>query len=322
MRCLSLATYIRRNQDSEILFLSNPESEEMIRSYGFSGFFASGFFLGDLQKILKLSPHLVIFDSYLASETYLQQLNARVPLLLFDDNNDLYPSCPASFILNGNIHAPHLGYSPKNSSTRLLLGPEFLVMKPEYWKLGERGKRKPTPDLDFLITTGGSDPFSLFPQLLGLLQGISQRLQLGVVLGPGIPEKKRVRGNSRGNDATLYFDSPNSLKPLILRSRIVLCASGSTVYEVLRLGKIPLIFSFVPNQMQIHTCLQASGVPSLGYWEGEKPKTPSSEMQGKILETYSQRSILQSKLSPLFALFDGQGVSRVHQEVLTEMGTR
>ena len=121
----------------------------------------------------------MVFDSYLADSNYVENLAKERLLVQFDDNNDIYGAISADILINGNIHAGDLNYISKKKRTRFLLGPEYLVMKSEYWNLESSDQSEKS----LLITTGGADFFDLMPKFLEAVDKLPMKKR--VVIGPG-----------------------------------------------------------------------------------------------------------------------------------------
>ena len=101
--------------------------------------------------------------------------------------------------------------------------------------------------------------------------------------------------------------SPKSLKNHFITSDIVICASGTTVYEVLRLRKELIIYSLAENQKLIEEKLREYGVIGLGYYQSIN----WDKLPAKLNRIISQSKDYQKKLLPLFEKFDGKGALRI-----------
>ncbi|MBN2219281.1 MAG: hypothetical protein JW697_03285, partial [Kosmotogaceae bacterium] len=115
-RCLSLATALKQCGVSSV-FLANTEAKSKIGEYGLDFVCSETFDYNDLEIIKTIRPEVMIFDSYLADLSYIEELAREHFFVHFDDNNDVYPEVIGDILINGNIHAKDLHYIRKKNGT-------------------------------------------------------------------------------------------------------------------------------------------------------------------------------------------------------------
>lgn len=312
-RCLSLATALKQCGVSSV-FLANAEAKSKIAEYGLDFVCSETFDYNDLEKIKTIEPEVVVFDSYLADLSYIEELARKHLLVHFDDNNDVYPEVIADILINGNIHAKDLHYIRKKNGTRFLLGPKYLVMKSEYWNLESSG----LSEKSLLITTGGADFFDLMPKFLEALGKLL--LKKRVIVGPGFSESqiRKLGMLSESLEDCELIHRPSSLKEHIAQASIVVSASGSTTYEILTMKRLPVIFTLADNQRLIAEKLESFGITNLGWYENiDFEKLPEL-----ILQEISIKDSKEKRLSPLFSQFDGKGALRTAKAIVDEVNKR
>ena len=312
-RCLSLATALKQCGVSSV-FLANAEAKSKIAEYGLDFVCSETFDYNDLEKIKTIEPEVVVFDSYLADLSYIEELARKHLLVHFDDNNDVYPEVIADILINGNIHAKDLHYIRKKNGTRFLLGPKYLVMKSEYWNL----ESSDLSEKGLLITTGGADFFDLMPKFLEALGKLL--LKKRVIVGPGFSESqiRKLGMLSESLEDCELIHRPSSLKEHIAQASIVVSASGSTTYEILTMNRVPVIFTLADNQRLIAEKLESFGITNLGWYENiDFEKLPEL-----ILQEISIKDSKEKRLSPLFSQFDGKGALRTAKAIVDEVNKR
>ncbi len=67
--------------------------------------------------------------------------------------------------------ARQLRYHSSSGDTLFLMGPEYSILRPEFWKIGPRVVKDAVENI--LVTFGGADPCNLTPSVLGLLNQVS-----------------------------------------------------------------------------------------------------------------------------------------------------
>ena len=294
-RCLSLARAIKdRRKNADIKFIVNGEVSDYVAEWGFNPTVKENFDESDFGIFADTSPDFVVVDSYDVDSNYIGFLREKYITILLDDNAEHNP-ISSHFLINGNIHAEDLNYESQFDDVVYLLGPEFLIMKPEYWDLSFSSHGE-----GITITTGGTDFHNLMPRFMEALRHLD--LPKRVIIGPMYP-KEEVELIEKYEEDFELIHSPKSLKKIIERSKLVITAAGSTVYEVLTLRRIPVIYTLAENQKLIAHGLEKYGVRNLGDWERMK----LDELKNVVSEEYSKDP---EELGELFDLFDGKGVFR------------
>jgi len=312
-RCLSLAEALESYGINSV-FLANAEAENKISEYGFAFVCSESFNYNDIERIRTIDPDVVVVDSYLANSSYIEGLAKEHFLVQFDDNNDICGEISADILINGNIHARDLNYVSKKKRTRFLLGPEYLVMKSEYWS----PESSDESENSLLITTGGADFFDLMPKFLEALKTLPVKKK--VIVGPGFSQSqiwKLEMLSKYMTDFELIY-TPSSLKDYIAHSSIVLSASGSTIYEILAMKRLPVIFTIADNQRMISKKLEGFGITNLGWHENiDFEKLP------EIIQRETDiKEAKKNDLAELFSKFDGKGVMRTAKAIVDEVNKR
>jgi UDP-2,4-diacetamido-2,4,6-trideoxy-beta-L-altropyranose hydrolase len=306
MRCMSLAQVLSaRCPEEKIIFRANGEMEQFVLENGFEFQLSEQYDEQDEEAIKKQNPEFVVFDSYLANTNYLRKIKQNTLLVQFDDNNDIYIPVVADIVINGNIHAKHLDYNLTDANTKLLLGPEYLIMREEYL-----GAIEETAGNGILITTGGSDFNNLMPLFVKALKNTDYKKK--IIIGPSYTEKEltEIEKLTAENKTFELIYKPKSLKEYIQQSEIVITAAGSTVYEVLRLKRIPIIYTLAENQNQIAASLVNNNVISLGDYKDILFE--ESFIEEHIKKAFENRD----KIKNLYLEMDGKGVFRIVEEIV------
>lgn len=302
-RCLSLAKAISiLNKDIDIIFFINRDLKDLITSTDFK-YLVKDNIGDDIGAIEGYNPSLFIFDSYTGNDIYLQTIKGKVGLMIIDDNNDIYDSSIPNIIYNGNFHSEGLGYKDIEGQVRLL-GPKYLIMKEEYWS----NESNTDADDGVLITTGGTDEYGIALRILNELKDLSLRKVL--IIGPGykneyMQELMKVNGKN-----IELVHRPNSLKRYINSTKFSITAGGSTVYEVLSQGSMPLVFSLADNQDYLCKALRDMGIVYLGKY----PHIDFGSLRSKLLKLKNEGT---GKYKDIFKLVDGSGAMTTAKAIIS-----
>ncbi len=306
-RCLSLAKAIKTiDNKTTIIFISNLEVKEIIEDENFDFVSSEEFDDKDKEIIKNLKPEIIIFDSYLANNKYLNSLKKiSKKLIIFDDNNDIYDSSIPNIIINGNLHAKELNYFNREKH---LLGSKYLVMKEAYWNNDKLTKENDSNPIT--ITTGGSDFNNLMPKFIKSLNDLPQIKN--IIIGPSYTQEQIKQIENITDDSFNIIYKPKSLKIYIQNSEIIMTAAGSTVYEVLTLNKIPVIYSLAENQNLLASELKTYGIVNLGWHEDIN----WINLENIINKVLNNKDKYLNQLKNLSSIFDGKGALRVANKIL------
>jgi UDP-2,4-diacetamido-2,4,6-trideoxy-beta-L-altropyranose hydrolase len=303
-RCLSLAkTILKLKPTIEIIFIINAEIEGLIKE--FRTIISETWDEQDLILIQSLAPKVVVVDSYLSNEKYLSQLSKLSTLVQFDDNNDIYPTLYCKVLINGNIYAEQLKYHTKSKDVLYFLGPKYIILKDDI----ETNIEKPKSD-DILITTGGSDPFNLMVKFISALKDLQYTKT--IIVGPAYSDQQIDQIRTNINHTCRLVLKPSSLKADILKSLIVITASGSTIYEVFTLKRIPIIYCVAQNQKNIYETFKKQDIITLGWYN----QIDWNALSKTINKSIASKTQILDRLNPLFSLYNGTGKIIIAQKII------
>jgi len=309
MRCLSIAKGLARFAQTtsfEVAWIVNGEVIPLLEREGFRASASERFSAEEEALFSEKKPDCILFDAYGAGNPYLAFLKSKAEtVIVIDDNNDQYASQAVDVIINGNIHAERLAYSESFPHAQRWVGPAFLAMKEEYWESEESDTPEPG---SVMVTVGGADPLRLMERFARALEPYPHRKTL--IIGPAFEESEMGRLKESYTQGYELVFSPRSLKPFIHRSEVVLTASGSTVYEVLRLKRAPLLFELAENQRQIARVFEEAGIQNLGWYAHLSPEL----LYQAVSDAVQEKDRVYGRCRDLFPLFDGQGVRRIVQK--------
>jgi spore coat polysaccharide biosynthesis predicted glycosyltransferase SpsG len=163
-----------------------------------------------------------------------------------------------------------------------------------------------------MITTGGADFNKIMMKFIRSLKKLKMNKKL--IIGPAYEEEyiQQIKKEIHNDDSYELIFKPQSLKKHIENSDYVLTAAGSTIYEILTLNKIPIIYTLADNQKLIAKELERYGTTNLGNYD----KIQYDNLKEVIEELTTKEDF---KIKELFSLFDGQGAKRIAKEIIGEI---
>ncbi len=319
-RCLSLAAALRQ-LGATCLFLTNEESSlrDRVTRFGFRGFgldAVESWSAEDLaQTISRAVSHgcdAIIVDSDYEGADYLDQL--RKAGFFVCAIEDIAPhSFPCQLVVNGDAHAHQLRYESSSGDTLFLLGPEYSLLRAEFWKVEPRVVNKAVQNI--LVTFGGADPYNLTPRVLKLLNEIPGTFSVTAIIGPFFTNVMDIQASAERADGRIRLvHSPDSVCNLMLESDLTVSAGGQTLYELACVGCPTIAVWVAPNQDgQLQVFEESSFIRFAGRGDDDRVVNAIGDAVFSLLQNPQARADMSGAGQ---RLIDGQGAMRVTQAIL------
>lgn len=316
MRCLALAK-AWQNSGGSVRFLSAeniPALEERLESEGMAVNRISALpgstsdahlTASDAQR---MDASWVVVDGYRFEPDYIRAVKSGGAKVLFLDDDGRFSSYPSDAVLNQNICADSAMYKNKGPLTRLLLGSEYVLLRPEFLVETET-HQQPAIARNVLLTMGGSDPEKVTSKVLTALSGVKRDLEAKVVIGGGNPWYEELR--SLASSLPLKVEpirSPASMAPLMTWADVAISGAGGTCWELTYLGVPSIVIALSPDQQGIATGLAERGIAiSLGWYANLSEQLIVQTLED-LMADYDQRCAMSERGRKLV---DGRGAERV-----------
>ncbi len=144
---------------------------------------------------------------------------------------------------------------------RLLLGPRFALLRPEFQCLrGEALRRRQAPGRHLLINFGAVDPLGIGGQILMVLADSGRAFDLDLVCGADTPQTESLRAlASRMSGNVLVHGRVEQMADLMLRADLAIGAGGSASWERCALSLPSLLLVLSGDQAPIVDALAKAG---------------------------------------------------------------
>lgn len=250
----------------------------------------------------------VVLDGYRFSPDYVRKVKgAGLPVLFLDDDGR-FDSYVSDVVLNQNICANEAMYAHRETCTRLLLGSEYVLLRPEF--LAEM----PTNDLPalarkVLITTGGSDPENVATKVLLALKQVKNDVEVRIVVGGGNPRQPELQALVRQLNLNIQLAcNPDNMAPLMRWADVAISGAGGTCWELAYMGVPSIVVALSPDQRGIAKGLAEHGIAvSLG-WHANLSEERIADALVSLLHDHRRRSAMRERGR---TLVDGRGAARV-----------
>lgn len=259
----------------------------------------------------------LIVDHYGLDARWEQQMRSRAgSILVIDDLADRPHDC--DMLLDQNLR-PH-GQSDYGARvaqrTRLLLGPKYALLRPEFAAARRQRSAERVPDgcvKRILVCFGGSDPANHTATALSALAPAGAGIErIDVVIGSANPHRAAIEALIAASlpMAVLHVQT-NDIAGLLAAADLAIGAGGTMIWERACLGVPTLAFGIADNQ--------TGGLNELiehGYAAG----TPELRRPGEIGEwiacALGNPPLLRGQARRSMTLTDGSGCDRVVDAML------
>jgi len=183
-------------------------------------------------------------------------------LLVIDDLADRAIS--ADIILNQNLGARADAYHQWAPDARVLAGPTFAMLRPEFSEMRAFGlKRRIAPSRHVLVSLGGSDAMGLTSSIVAQLVAgpTAEASAITVVLGAAASEQRpAVEDILRGyaGESRVIVDAGN-MAALMVEADLAVGAAGSSAWERCCLGLPAVTVVLAANQVPTAAALASCG---------------------------------------------------------------
>jgi len=321
-RCLSLAMALR-HFDAACLFLTNanPTVRDRVEHFGFNGYtlgVTASWSIEDLAQTIKVARSygctVIVVDSDYEGETYLSQLRKEGFFVCAIEDIAPHPF-PCQLVVNGDVHARQLPYHASSEDTLFLLGPDYSILRREFWVIPSRVVRDVVQNI--LVIFGGADPGNLMCRTLGLLDDLPGTFSVTAVIGPFSASHGEVNttGERMGRPVRVVH-SPDSVCALMVEADIAVSAGGQTLYELARVGCPTVAVRVASNQDgQLQVFAEAGFVRAVGRADDSKVITAMGDALLSMLSDPEARAAMSAAGQQVV---DGQGALRVARAILTQ----
>ena len=273
---------------------------------------AAGSF-GDSEETIACARRLqstwVVVDGYQFGAAFQKSLKAAGLKVLFLDDYGHATDYSADVVLNQNVSASEALYSNREAGTRILLGPQYALLRREFTKW-RNWRREVSPECrKLLVMMGGSDPESLTVRVIDALKTASLRnLETTIVVGGSNPNFEKLDQAAREQDRSIrVLKDVSNTAELMAAADIAVSAAGSTCWELCMMGLPALLIDVAGNQTQVAEELARRGS---AIHVGDRSVTAKQLSEG-LVSLAGPEALRRSLSEKSRELVDGKGAARI-----------
>lgn len=264
------------------------------------------------NTVARLAFDAVVFDHYgLAREEHEAVAQGR-PTLVIDDLADR--PLAADLVLDAGPARVEADYARFAGNARLLLGPSYAPLRPEFAQLREQAiARRGGPVQRVLVALGLTDVGGVTAKVLDRLRQRNGQLAFDVVLGGGAPSLPGLtRVAAHDPRVTLHVDAQD-MAQLTLDADVAIGAGGSTTWERCTLGLPSVLVVLAENQRPAAQALADRDAALVVDATGEDFPAAFDRASVRLLSDAATRARL---IASSLELCDGRGAERTAEALL------
>jgi UDP-2,4-diacetamido-2,4,6-trideoxy-beta-L-altropyranose hydrolase len=255
----------------------------------------------------------LITDHYAIGERWQRRLRPFVQgIMVIDDIANRPHDCDILLDQNlyDNAEERYAGLVP--TKCRLLLGPEYALLRPEFREARERlGARliRNGNVKRIMVFFGGSDPSNETAKAIHALQMLDRNdLEADIIVGIANPHRTEIEQLcAQAPNLHFHCQVPN-MADFMCKADLALGAGGSTTWERCSLGLPTIAVIIAENQAEMTETAARQGLQ----WNAGWCNTLASEGLGAcVTEVLQSSSQLAAVSERIYQLVDGIGASRV-----------
>ena len=263
-RCIAIAKEIKAMGGEAVFIVAEEGSMRMPDEAGFKCLCLNRTwddFDGEIPVILELIDNnnikCILVDSYFVTEKYMAAISEKTKTAYIDDLHERI--WPVHAIINYAVYSDLFDYESEYPDSDLLLGTEYMPLRPEYTDIEAREK---TDCKNVLVVTGGGDEYHFIKKLAGIVSGdeeikaskasaeVIKNMCFTFICGAfnvDYDELAERYGDGRYENIKILKSVP-SLKDYLLEADMIVTAGGTTLYEA-AMCQVPCIaFRIADNQ--------------------------------------------------------------------------
>lgn len=260
----------------------------------------------------ELAAEWIVVDGYQFNADYQRALKAAGFRVLFLDDYGHAAHYSADLVLNQNAYASEKMYAARESSTRLLLGPSYSLLRREFTSW--RGWRREVAPIGrkVLVTMGGSDPDNFTATVIEGLRSLPN-IETTVVVGgsnPHIESLQRMTTPYGGRFRLL--SGVSNMPELMAQADLAVSGAGSTCWEMCLLQLPMVLIDLADNQRPIARTLHERDA---ALHLGSSKDVMANEIAPRVVSLLASNSERAGLAEHCGRLVDGRGAERVLGEL-------
>lgn len=263
-----------------------------------------------LNVLRDFESEWLITDGYCFGDTFQKKIaHSKNHLLVIDDYGQIKKHC-ADIIVDQNFGAEEHPYQNDKCPAKLLLGPQYIMFRREFFKYRDKKKVLHRSAKKWLMTMGGGDDGNLTLKILSAVSRVDQKeVKLFVVLGPLNPNSEILKKEiEKMKIPVSIVTNPPEISNLMADADLALSSAGTTLLQLVFMGVPTLAIATADNQIRGAEELQKRGLIA---YLGKNDSVNESKIINSLNILTENGPVLRKTIEQGQALIDGYGAERI-----------
>jgi len=271
---------------------------------------------GVLAALRRLSPDVVVVDSYAATPELLAALRSLATLVAVDDLADR--RLPVDVVVNGSVAAEELPYD-RTSGALFLLGARYALLDPGYATTPSRPARDRVERV--LICLGGGRHGDAIGPALAAVDRVLDGGVVDVAAGPFDAGWGALDVPARdARNRVVVHRGRFGLRELMLEADVAISGAGVTLYELAATATPVVLVSMAGNQQPNFAAFERAGAVLAAGAAGDPGLDGAIESAFRRLA--ADRALRETMGARGRSLVDGRGATRVARAICRPVVSR
>ena len=272
-----------------------------------------------VEDARRLGADVAVMDDYRIDEPYQRRLiEAGLPWMMQYDAS-AKPWFLGDIIVNASAYETAEGLAPylKNPVARLLLGPDYSVMRPGFPPAQPQPDARPVRRV--LVTFGGGDDRGLVRMILEALVPLWPGIRFEAMCGLGNPraEDNRRWAEDHGQGRAKVHINPPDVAGLMTSCDVAISSSGTLTFETASCGLPSLLTAIEGNQIDQARGWERRGVSRyLGWVDDATPEGFITAFAALVADDAGRADMARRGRETV----DGKGRDRLVEAILSLKG--
>lgn len=320
MRCLALADafvtagsppacFVTHSPDGMAARLIAQRGHAVQPSPSAAGSFADRQTLGSVCTAAAERPVLVI-DSKSVDGAYVAAFRDSAFVVCLDDEEARDFACDV--LVNNNVWSRPEDYSAR-PGRRLCLGPDFNLVRDEFFEIGRQRRNQGPGPLRLLITLGGEDPGNLSLWLMSALDSLLADREVAVIVGQAHPDPTSLHRLAAARSAIKVHENVVNIAEHVAWCDLAITAGGTTCYELAAARVAMAALVLEAHQQRLVEAMRNAGCLVVAGRYDELSPDRAADALVPLLRSAEKRRSLGSAGGALFAR---EGSSRLVEAIV------
>jgi UDP-2,4-diacetamido-2,4,6-trideoxy-beta-L-altropyranose hydrolase len=241
-------------------------------------------------------------------------------LMVIDDLADRPHDC--DLLLDQNLYENYQNRYHRlvGSSTRLLLGPVYVLLRDEFREWRGKVKERDGSKGRVLVFFGGADRTNETMQFLQTQPEVNNdKLDYVVVAGKTNPHSEQIEKYCASRPKIEYHRAVDDMARLMAEADLAVGAGGTSTWERCCMGLPAVTVAVAENQVEVARLSQEMG---FAVYLGTPENVTATLIKDTVTDLFNDPEKLKKMSTTGMKLVDGQGVTRVCNALAETVGAR